>query len=722
MEQNTSGEDKGYSKENAAMHKPLTSWPNEPTVADLKQDLADAKSGHDQHITKVNNWLDNLNITGSAKLPKSSTRSRAQPKVIRKNNEWRYSSLSEPFLSTDDVFNASPTSASDKKSAVQNGLVLNHQFNNQIDKTRFIDEYIRTAVDEGTVIVKLGWEFEEDTREVERPVYAYRPNPTPEFAQIDAEIHATMEQDPETFESLPAQVKEAHNLSMEAGTPYEPFDTGETQLVEEVITIKNQPSIEVCDYRNVIIDPTCKGDVNKAEFAIYSFETSLSQLKKEGDKYSNLDKIKEGEHSILGDEDHWSKDDESFNFTDSPRKKFIAYEYWGYWDYQDDGTTRPFVATWVGDTMIRMEENPFPDEKIPFITAQYLPVRRSIYGEPDGELLEDNQKIIGAVTRGMIDIMARSANGQVGTRIDALDVTNKRKFDKGMDYEFNATVDPNQAFHMHKYPEIPQAAPLMLQYQNSDAESLTGVKAFSGPSGISGNALGDSVGGAKSALDATAKRELGILRRMAAGIKMIGIKIAAMNQEFLSDEETVRITEDEFAVVERDDLYGNFDLKLDISTPEADEAKASQLAFMLQTMGPNEDPGMRQMLLSEIATLRKMPDLARRIIDYKPEPDPIAQETRQFELELLKAQVANEQAKASENEANGMLDQARANEIQARADKTNLDYAEQESGVTQERDLQKQGAQAEANLDRDLAKHALSRRDKVMDSATNFGS
>jgi hypothetical protein len=37
-----------------------------------------------------------------------------------------------------------------------------------------------------------------------------------------------------------------------------------------------------------------------------------------------------------------------------------------------------------------MEENPFPDKKLPFISVQYLPTRKSIYGEPDGALLEDN--------------------------------------------------------------------------------------------------------------------------------------------------------------------------------------------------------------------------------------------------------------------------------------------------------------------------------------------
>ena len=38
----------------------------------------------------------------------------------------------------------------------------------------------------------------------------------------------------------------------------------------------------------------------------------------------------------------------------------------------------------------------------------------------------------------MIDIIGRSANGQMGIRKDALDVTNARKFEQGADYKFNS--------------------------------------------------------------------------------------------------------------------------------------------------------------------------------------------------------------------------------------------------------------------------------------------
>jgi len=260
-----------------------------------------------------------------------------------------------------------------------------------------------------------------------------------------------------------------------------PVQVGEHTEVQTKV-IKNIPTLEVCNSKNVIIDPTSMGESSKIGFIIYSFETSLSELKKEG-KYKNLDAV-------------------NVNFNDKPRQKFVAYEYWGYWDIHNTGTVEPVVVTWVGDTIIRMEENPFPDKDLPFVIVPYLPVLRSIYGEPDGALLEDNQRIAGAVTRGMIDIMARSANGQLATRKDALDIVNKRKFNNGENYEFNAQVDPRQAFHMHTFPEIPNSAQYMLQLQNSEAESLTGVVPFS--SANSTQTFGDTATGVRNA---TSKRE-----------------------------------------------------------------------------------------------------------------------------------------------------------------------------------------------------------------------
>lgn len=697
-----------------------TKWKKTPTVTELKQDYEDSKQSKDAHVTDVNRWLDNLYMTGSAKQSKVAGRSSVAPKLIRKQAEWRYASLSEPFLSTDDLFNTAPVTYEDKTAAIQNGLVLNSQFNSKINKIKFIDELIRTAVNEGTVVVRVGWEFAEEVKEIEVDDFEYTPDTSDETIKVLQDANEFMQAEPELYElNTPEEIKGALQYAMQTGVPHVGTKVG-SHIEKQTKTTKNQPTVDICDYRNISIDPSCMGDVSKAKFIIHSFDTSISELQAE-DKYFDLDKINIEGNTVLGQPDHASTSDGSnFNFTDKARKKIIAHEYWGYRDVTGDNKLTAIVATWVGDTLIRLEDNPFPNQTLPFVIIPYLPVARSVYGEPDGELLEDNQKIIGAVTRGMIDILGRSANGQMGIRKDALDVTNRRKFDKGMDYEFNPPIDPRQAFHMHTFPEIPQSALTLLQHQNADAESLTGVKAFSG--GITGAGLGISATSVRGALDAASKRELGILRRLAEGVKQIGRKIIEMNSEFLDDIEVVRITNESFVEVKKDDLQGNIDITLSISTIEADEHKAEELAFMLQTMGNNMDPALSKMILVDIARLRKMPDLAKSIADYQPQPDPIQQEMAQLQVEFLKAQIANEQAKANENNANGILDKAKAMTEQARArhissdsDLKDLDFVETETGTKHERSLDSIRAQAQGNL---ALKNAES-RNKITENLFN---
>lgn len=681
----------------------LTDWKNEPNVADLKSDYNSASSAHSAQMSKITTWLDNLNVTGPAKPKKLPGRSSVQPMLIRKQAEWRYSALTEPFLSTDELFTVSPVTWEDRQAAIQNQLVLNYQFNIKIDKVRFIDDYVRTAVNEGTVIVRVGWR--EQTQKIKEtvPVYAYYPAQTPDqVAAIQEALQLKLE-NPNAYHNLPDDIIASVDYSYENRGAYVARQEG-TQEVEYDKIIVNQPTAEVVNSQNVVIDPTCNGDIKQAQFVIYSFETSKSDLEKDG-RYKNLDKISASMSNPLNTPDHMTEDQSGFNFKDEPRKKFIAYEYWGYWDINGDGKTVPIVATFVGNTMIRLEENPFPDKQIPFVIVPYLPVTRSIYGEPDGALLEDNQKIIGATTRAMIDILARSANGQTGIRKDMLDVTNRRKFDKGEDYEFNANVDPRQGVYMHTSPEIPQSAPLMIQYQNNEAESLTGVKSFS--QGIASQALGDVAAGIRGALDAASKRELGILRRLAQGIVDIGYKFVSMNAEFLSEEEVVRITNDDFVSVRRDELAGNFDLKLSISTAEADNQKAQELAFMLQTMGNSLPFEMSQMVLSDIARLRNMPDLAKRIEKYQPQPDPLAQRKAELEIALLEAQIAETQSKAIENRASAGYKATQAGNVQSDTDLKNLDYVEQESGVKQARDVERIQAQAQSQTQTKIVDYIL---------------
>jgi len=685
----------------------LTNWTNEPSIDDLKQNITDAEVDHDTHIAKVKTWLENLNMEGSAKITVVKGNSSVAPKVIRRQAEWRYSSLSEPFLSTPDVFNVNPVTAGDRNRAKQNALVLNNQFNTKINKVAFIDDYVRDAVDIGTVFVRVGWLSEDEEIETEEDTYEFQPTNDPEKIQQYIQLLQLKKSNRDIYEEhMNPGLDQALTIFAQTGQVTIPKVTG-SEMVTKTVETKNHPTADIVDINNLIIDPSCEGDLDKASFIGERFKTSLSELEKDG-KYKNLKFINVESVSPIADPDFDdSKDIENFEFTDKPKKQFIVHSWWGLWDINGDGLTVPIVAAWVENTMIRLELNPFPDQKPPFIEAVYMPVRKSLFGEPDGALIEENQKIIGAVSRGMIDLLGKSANGQTGFKKNLLDVVNKRKYRRGDDYEFMATGDPRQGIYEHKYPEIPRSAFDMITLQNADAESLTGVKAYN--TGISGQALGNVATGVRSALDAASKRELGILRRLAYGVVQIGRKFISMNAEFLSEEEVIRITNTEFVTVRRDDLPGNFDLELSISTAEEDNKKAEELAFMLQTMGNNMDPELMKMILSDLARLRKMPAMAKKIEDYQPEPSEFEKIKMQLELNLLKAQIAKEETLAIKHAATAELDgvkglreitqaklndakkdteRAKSRNLSSDSDNKDLAYLEQESGVNQARMLE----------------------------------
>ena len=684
-----------------AMNKPepvkISDWKKEPQVTDLKRDLEAAKPAHDTVIARIKHWNNLLKVEGECKPPKRVGRSSIQPKLIRRQAEWRYPALSEPFLGSSKLFSVKPVTFEDTEAARQNQLVLNWQFRTKLNKVVLIDHYTRTAVDEGTAVVQVGWSRKLKKVKQTANKFDFFAITTPEEqAQIeeaigmhDANIRAFKETAPEEIQEAVAYFKETGDLVVAR--------LSGTEEVEVDEVVENQPTVVVHDPQNVVFDPSCNGDLEKCKFAVVSFETSHADLSAQTGRYKNLDAV---DWSLLSPtinvNDHATSTPSDYNFRDTARKRVVAYEYWGEYDIHGTGELVPIVATWIGDVMIRLEVNPFPDQKLPFVVVNYLPVKRELYGEADAEVLEDSQRVLGAVTRGIIDSMGRSANAQRGMAKGMLDAANQRRYEAGDDYFFNPNIQPQQGVVEHKYPEIPQSAMNMIGLSNQEAESMTGVKAFSG--GLSGNAYGDVAAGVRGMLDAASKREMAILRRLAKGWAQIGTKIMMMNAVFLSEEEVIRVTNTQFVTVKREDLAGNFDLEVDISTAEIDDEKSKDLSFMLQTLGPKGDPKMVMDILAEICELKRMPEFAERLRRWEP-PQPTEQQLMMEQLEIEKLQLENDKLRAEAEEA-----RARARKALAEADKANLDFVEQETGTKHARDMEKQQGQAQGNQNLQVTK------------------
>ncbi len=677
--------------------KPLQpDWKNAPTVKKLEEDIENSEGDFNTHIGQVKKWL-NLR-DGKLKIKIGKGKSTVSPKLVRKQAEWRYSSIEEPLLASDEMYDVDPATYNDKMESVDHAKILNKQFNIDIDRINFINSYVRTVVDEGLVFVRTGWEFREEPRMVQEPEM----------------VMAPITQDPNELMRLQMAVESGQ---MDPSQIMQQVESGNMIEVERMVTVVNRPTVEVVEYDKILIDANANGDLSKARFIAYQFKSSYSNLVA-ADKYENLDSIHFDDSNLLSMSDDYI--DESVNFKDKARKEFWVTEYWGDWDINGDKTTVPIVATFVGTTMISLEENPFPDKKPPFTMVKYLPKRNTAYpGEPDAALIEDNQDIIGATVRGMLDLMGKSANSQQGISADALDPAQKLRFEQGRDYIFNPGIDPSKAFFMGTYPEIPSSAMQMIDFQNHDAETLTGKVAFAG--GIAGAGLGTTATEVRSATDAASKRELGIIRRVSMGIVEVGRKIAAMNSVNLSDEEIIKITDGEVVSISRNPEDNPFNIKISVSTPEKDNEQAQDLAFMLQTIGNGMDPSLQQLILSNIADLKGMPVLSKKLIDWQPQPDPKQEAITDLQIQLLEAQVANEQAKGSENQADVVektaqadlntakaeTERAKVRSLNSNSDMTDLNFLKEEDGSSHQNKMTEEAQRHKHNIESKTADAAL---------------
>jgi hypothetical protein len=585
---------------------------------------------------------------------------------IKKQSEWQHATIIDPFVSTSEIIKATPITWEDEAAARQNELLLNTQFCRKFDRFNFMSKAVKVLDREGTLVVQCGWDYEEEevTREAEVVVIN-------EFGQ----------------ESIVEQ------------------------SVTETIVKKNQPTAKVCRNEDIYIDPTCQDNLDNAQFVIYRYETDLSSLKRDG-RYKNLDKISKHGNE---DYDYESPDETEFRFSDEPRKKHVVYEYWGNYDVDGDGIAEPIVCSWIHDVIIRLQSNPYPDGKPPFIVVPFNSVPFKIHGEANAELIGDNQKVKTAIIRGIIDNMAQSNNGQVALRKGALDQINRKKFLSGNNFEFNGS--PND-FWQGSYNNIPSSAFDVIGLMNNEIESMTGTKSFSG--GINAGSLGTTATGARGALDATATRRMNIVRNIAENlVKPLIRKWMSYNSEFLEDEEIVRVTNEEYVPVHRDDLDGRIDIDITISTAEDNAVKSQELSFLLQTLGPNEDPAIRRFIMADIMELMRMPDQAKHLREYQPKPDPMEEKLKELELERLmlenekiKAEISDKNARAAENTIDAelkknkaMVEAAKARKLNSDADMTDLKFIKEDEGFGHAEKLEMEDLKHALKMEQEAAKH-----------------
>ncbi len=613
----------------------------------LKDDKAAADSNKSTWDTRREVWI--MESNGEPYGNEVKGKSSIVTRDIKKAEVWQHATIIDPFVSNADIVRAGPISGEDDPLSDQSETLLNHFFCRKFDRYNFVSESFKIFQREGTVTARAGWEFAEEEVEVEVPV------------------------------------EQMMRVMGPQGPMMQPQIVGyKTEL--QMKTVLNQPTAATRDNKTLWIDPTEKQDIGKAQFCVEHFKTSMSQLKQEG-IYENLDQIviATSDSDVDDDETYRDSDDENFKFADDARAELDAYEYWGNYDVDDDGVAEPIICTWVGNVIIRLEENPYPDRELPYVSCASDPEPFSINGRPNADLQSADQKITTSITRSLMDTLDSSTNGQRGFKEGTLDPANERKFKAKKDFKFQSE---SPVIWEGKYADFNPSVMNFLEMTRNNQAELTGVKPFAGSNGSLGSATQ-----ANMAMGAVAKKEVDISRNFAENfIIPLLRKWLSMINEFMEPEEVERITGKPYVKPDPYDMGGFVDIRLEVATAETDMKKAQDINFMLQTNGPSLDFDMRKMLMVEQAELQKMPGLAAKLEALQPPPpDPLEQQMKMLEIEKLKAEIAERQSRAEENkvdmrlkEANTILAQAKTRELHSKADTADLDYTRTATGQSQQ--------------------------------------
>ena len=673
-------------------------------LENLKADYKAAETLKNDNDEKVQHWLDVYNSKPYGNEVKF--KSQYVSSMVKQAVGWQLPSIVDPFTSDEGIIKTEPVTHLDIEAAEQAEKLLNFQFTRDFPRFQFMSDIAMKLLTEGTCFIKTSWEFEE--REVTEIEEHQEPVPMdPVMQQAFQEEMMIAMQQAEAQGQDPAAVQQEFMSQL-------PMEWVQEE-VTKMKTIRNRPTSEIAELSDVRVDPTCRGVIKNAQFIIHDFETDLSSLRKDG-RYKNLDLL---ENELQRDESYIDREnvDSTFEFQDNARRRLIVHEYWGNYDVDEDGIAEPMVFAWVGNTMIREDENPLDDGTKPFVRAVYSRKPGYIYGEPIAALLEDKQRIDSVLHRGIFDDMKRANNGQRGYKKGFTDTKNQKRFEQGKDFEFNTAMSD---VWEGKYTGINNSVFNVMQQNQMEGQSIVGIKNFD--HGTGGNSLGSTAAAVNATTTSSAKREMQIIRGIAedAIIPMLQIWLS-YDAIFMDEEQVVRLTDDTFSRVKRDDLDGNMDIKMSVSTQESKAMKADRLAFLMQTMGNSMPPEQSNIIMADLMEINDMPQLAEAIKNMPPpQPSPEQQRIQELQVELLEAQVKNERAKARENEidyelksAKTQTELAKGRNLDSNSDITDLDFLMKDEGEDErkendKRDFDRAGA-AEDRQKNNIAKYETER-------------
>ena len=616
-------------------------------LKDLQSNYKASLSSKNRVDSNIQKWLKAYN--GQPYGNEVKGRSAIVVKDVKKAIKAMSPSIIEPFISTNTLVTAKPATIGGEDKASYEADILNYQYNNEFDKLEFITSISTILPKEGTVFVRTGWDFKEDVKKKT-------------IKGLNQQDYLTIKQSGEEIEKV------------------EPNNDGTVNVtIVKRKRLNNCPTAKICKNEAITTDPTAES-FKESKFITYEYEKSYSDIKKEANIYDyqeitpalleSLNTSPYPETALGGQramDNYQSGVDYNFRFTDNASKKIRIVEYWGEYDINGDGINEQIVCAWIKgtDIILRLDENPYPDNAIPFVSCQFNFEPFTLWGNGLADMIGDHQQIHTAIMRGFIDNMSLANNGQKFFQKGAIDYVNLGKLSRGEKYielnNINGMTDGS-------YNQIPSAAFQVYDMISQDSNFHAGIS--NNMDGIDSATVGRTASGVNMVMSAAQRHMMIIVKVIGDMLKDIFTKWSAYNSEFLDHDQAVEIA-GKLVEVNKSLLDGNVRIELNINVDAMNTQKISQLNMLLQQAGQLQGqipPMVVPALVAEFFDGLGKYEIAEQIRTYQPQPDPAQQQMQQLEMQRLQAEIMKLQAEAQLAESKSGESQAKAIKNQAETD------------------------------------------------------
>ena len=575
----------------------------------VKADIERGKEANEAESSFRSKNYDAYRAKGDGKAERAG-HSRIKCSDIMDTIEWMMPSFIKAFAGTTESISISPQNEEDVEKAEKLEKLLNWQFmGRHCNGFTVIYEWVKSCLIYGTSVIKITWQDKYIKKGFDLPIatdnqiYQMQgddmvkdldgePQDIQAGTIIDEDVLALANTDP----TLLNYIGQVNSQSMQVQpVALDDFRVWRNVHGKKLIKSYSGPLVEVISPEDFYMDPEAK-NIEDAQFVIHRVWRTYGYLKeKERDGiYSNVDEVKawldRDKESYINSEraQRYNSADaiDPANYAIDSEDKQIArhklevFEWWGLLDLTDEGYQEPYLVVFCGETILRMEQNPYGHGQPPFEVLRPMLDPFKFTGVSIPELVGEFQAVKTALFRQILDNVSYQNNGawlvnrNAGVDINAL--LNMRPNTIVRSNITSGAVVPLTPPNLQGYPLT------MIELVDSMLQKRTGVTSYN--QGLDANSLNKTATGITKIMDASVQRiELQARVMAETGIKPAFQKILMLNQQFMDQTIVIRVFNKPLEI-SPDDLIGDFDVSVDVGgATSKNETRVQQMMMLMQS-------------------------------------------------------------------------------------------------------------------------------------------